>query len=61
MLRWAITATLLTTIALIAGMQVGGGPVDVVGLYSLALIINVCGFLWSAGSRCGCGRCRRGR
>ena len=30
-------------------MQVGGGPVDIVGLYTLALIINVCGFLWSAG------------
>ena len=49
MLRWGITATMLTTIALIAGMQVGGGPVDVVALYTLALIINVCGFLWSAG------------
>ena len=48
-LRWCITATLLTAIALVAGMQVGGGPVDVVGLYTLALIINVCGFLWSAG------------
>ncbi len=48
-LRWCITATLLTTIALIAGMQVGGGPVDVVGLYTLAMIVNVCGFLWSAG------------
>ena len=30
-------------------MQVGGGAVDVVGLYTLALIINVCGFLWAAG------------
>ncbi len=49
MLRWTITATLLTTIALLAGMQVGGGPVDVIGLYTLALIINSCGFLWSAG------------
>ena len=49
MLRWTITATLLTTIALIAGMQVGGGPVDVIGLYTLALIINSCGFLWAAG------------
>jgi ABC-2 type transport system permease protein len=36
-------------IALLAGMQVGGSAVDLVGLYSLALIINVCGFLWSAG------------
>ena len=30
-------------------MQVGGGPVDVVGLYTLALIMNICGFLWAAG------------
>ena len=48
-LRWGITATLLTVIALVAGMQVGGSLVDVIGLYTLALIINVCGFLWSAG------------
>ncbi len=48
-LRWCITATLLTTIALIAGMRVGGGPVDVIGLYSLAAIMNLCGFLWAAG------------
>ncbi len=48
-LRWGITATLLTTIALLAGMQVGGGAVDIVGLYTLALIMNICGFLWSAG------------
>ena len=49
LLRWCITATLLTAIALISGMQVGGGPVDVIALYTLALIMNVCGFLWSAG------------
>ncbi len=48
-LRWCITATLLTVIALIGGMNVGGGPVDIFGLYALALIMNVCGFLWSAG------------
>jgi ABC-2 type transport system permease protein len=48
-LRWCITATLLTGIALASGMTVGGGPVDLIGLYTLALIINVCGFLWSAG------------
>lgn len=48
-LRWCITATLLTVIALASGMKVGGGPVDLIGLYTLALIINVCGFLWSAG------------
>ncbi|MEI7760104.1 MAG: ABC transporter permease [Thermoleophilia bacterium] len=48
-LRWVLTATLLTVVALVFGMQVGGGPVDLVALYMLALIINVCGFLWSAG------------
>ena len=49
MLRWGITATVLTAIALVFGMQVGGGPVDLVGLYTLALLANVCGFMWSAG------------
>ena len=47
--RWVIVATLLTIIALLAGMQVGGGPVELVGLYTLALIMNVCGYLWAAG------------
>ena len=47
--RWCITATLLTTIALVVGMEVGGGPVDVIGLYSLALLLNVAALLWAAG------------
>jgi ABC-2 type transport system permease protein len=49
MLRWGITATMLTTIALLSGMNVGGGAVDLFALYVLALIVNSCGFLWSAG------------
>ena len=49
LVRWSITATLLTTIALLAGMKVGGGPVDVVGRYTLAVIMNLCGFLWASG------------
>ncbi len=49
MLRWGITATLLTVVALVFGMRVGGGPVDVLGLYTLALLVNVCGFMWAAG------------
>jgi len=48
-IRWCITATLLTVIALAVGMKVGGGPADLIGLYTLALIINTCGFFWSAG------------
>ena len=48
-LRWSITATLLTVIALVVGMDVGGTAVDIVGLYTLALLLNMCGFAWSAG------------
>ena len=47
--RWAITATMLTVIALVAGMQIGGDGVDVVGLYLLAVFVNMAGFLWSCG------------
>ena len=49
LVRWSFTATLLTVIALIARMDVGGSPADVIGLYSLALLVNVSGLLWSAG------------
>ncbi len=48
-LRWGITATLLTAIALAVGMDVGGSLADVVGLYTLALLLNVAGFSWAAG------------
>jgi ABC-2 type transport system permease protein len=47
--RWTVTATILTVVALIAHMQVGGNGVDLVGLYGLALCVNVAGFLWSCG------------
>jgi ABC-2 type transport system permease protein len=47
--RWTITATVLTVVALIAGMQIGGSGVDMVALFALALILNVCGVLWACG------------
>jgi ABC-2 type transport system permease protein len=47
--RWAFTAAVLTIVALIVGMNVFGGPLDVVGMYTLALLINVAGLLWAAG------------
>jgi ABC-2 type transport system permease protein len=47
--RWLMVASMLTVIALVAGMQVSGGPVDIVGLYTLALLVNLAGFAWSAG------------
>ncbi len=49
MVRWAFTATVLTLVAVIAGVDVFGGPVDVFGLYLLALLVNVCALLWASG------------
>ncbi|MGH2921249.1 MAG: ABC transporter permease [Gaiellaceae bacterium] len=47
--RWVVTATILTTVALIAGMQVGGNGVDLFALYALALIVSLAGTLWATG------------
>ena len=47
--RWAIVAAMLTVVALAVGMDVGGGAIDVFGLYGLAFLVNVCGVLWAAG------------
>jgi len=47
--RWVVTATVLTVVALLAGMEVGGNGVDILGLYTLAVLVNVCGVLWAAG------------
>jgi ABC-2 type transport system permease protein len=49
MARWALTATVLTVVALIAGVEIYGGPVDAFGLYLLALLVNICGLLWACG------------
>ena len=40
---------MLTIVALIAHMQVGGNGVDLFGLYVLALIVNTAGLLWACG------------
>jgi ABC-2 type transport system permease protein len=47
--RWAVVAVVLTMVALLVGMNVGGGSVDLVGLYVLAALVNVCGFFWAGG------------
>jgi ABC-2 type transport system permease protein len=47
--RWAVTASVLTVVAVLAGVRVHGGAVDLFGLYALALIVNVAALLWSAG------------
>src|SRR5438876_880979 len=47
--RWIVTAVVLTGIALAVGMHIGGSGVDVVGLYTLAVILNAAAVLWAAG------------
>jgi ABC-2 type transport system permease protein len=47
--RALITWTVLTTIALIAGMNVAGGPGELIGLYSLAILTNLTATMWAAG------------
>ena len=47
--RWVVTAVVLTIVALVAGMNVFGGTVDVFGMYALALLINIAGLLWACG------------
>lgn len=40
---------LLTAIALAVGMEVGGSVAQLVGMYSLALLINLTALMWAAG------------
>ena len=47
--RWATTASVLTVVAVVAGMAVGGGAVDLFGLFGLALVLNLAATLWAAG------------
>jgi ABC-2 type transport system permease protein len=47
--RWAMIAIVLTTVALIAGMHVGGNGIDLFGMYGLAVIFNLVGLLWACG------------
>jgi ABC-type multidrug transport system permease subunit len=47
--RWLITGTVVTIAALIAGMDISGSGVDLVGLIGLGLIVNVVATLWACG------------
>jgi ABC-2 type transport system permease protein len=49
LVRAFITWTVLTAIALIAGMEVGGEGVELVGLYGLAIFTNLAATMWAAG------------
>jgi ABC-2 type transport system permease protein len=47
--RVIVTWLVITAVALLAGMEIGGGAVDLFGLYGLALLINVAATLFAVG------------
>jgi ABC-2 type transport system permease protein len=49
LLRWSMVAVVLTIVALVAGMQVGGDGVDLFGLYLLGICVNQVALLWACG------------
>lgn len=49
LIRSFLTWAILTTVALIAGMEVAGSPAELVALYALAVLVNVAATMWAAG------------
>jgi ABC-2 type transport system permease protein len=49
LLRAIITLTVVSSVALLAGMRITGDGVDVFGLYALALLLVLVGYGWAAG------------
>jgi ABC-2 type transport system permease protein len=47
--RSAVTITLVTAVALLVRMQIGGNGIDLFGLYLLGFLLNIAGTLWSTG------------
>jgi ABC-2 type transport system permease protein len=47
--RAAITLTVVTAVALAAGMRITGNGVDIFGLYGLAALLVLVGYGWAAG------------
>jgi ABC-2 type transport system permease protein len=47
--RAFVTWTVLTIVALVAGMNIDGSGVDLVGMYTLAILVNITATLWASG------------
>jgi ABC-2 type transport system permease protein len=47
--RAMFNVLLITGVALIAGLDIAGGPIDLFGLYTLALIVNTAAMLFGSG------------
>ena len=49
LVRALFTISLITAVALLAGLEIDGGLVDLLGLYSLALLLNAAAMLFGTG------------
>jgi ABC-2 type transport system permease protein len=49
MVRWLFNIAIVAAIGLLIGMEIAGGPIDLVGLIVLGLVVNLIGTLWAAG------------
>ena len=49
LVRWITVAAIVTVVAVLARMEVGGDGVDLFGLYTIALLLNLAGTLWATG------------
>ena len=49
LVRAFVTWTILTVVALLAGMQIDGSGVELFGLYGLAVLVNLAATMWAAG------------
>ncbi|HXV58166.1 MAG TPA: ABC transporter permease [Gaiellaceae bacterium] len=47
--RWVAIASVVTVVALVAGMEVLGDGVELAGLVALGLLVNLAAVLWAAG------------
>jgi ABC-2 type transport system permease protein len=49
LVRAFITWSVLTAVALVGGMQIDGSGIDLVGMYTLAILVNITATLWASG------------
>ncbi len=49
LVRWLTVAVVVTIVAVLARMEIGGSGVDLFGLYALALLLKLAGTFWATG------------
>ena len=49
LVRWITTVSVLTVVALVFRMKIGGDGIDLFGLFILGVLVNITGTLWAAG------------